>query len=186
MKKLLAVLDAFEKTVCCFFLALILVFLTYQVVTRYVLNSPSLVSEEIARYLYIAFVYISMSYAERENAHIRIEVLHKVFPKILRKYVLLLGGLVFLGFSAVMSWICTEQAIEIYSSAQTSLSLDINLGYVYGTIAVGYIAMTIRICINILSGRYTSPKSREPDAEPPSRTSPSQGARRAAAKEGGV
>lgn len=156
MKKVLAALDSLEKVVCCLFLAIILLVLTYQVVTRYVFNTPSLVSEEIARYMYIVFIYLSMSYAEREHAHIRIEVLHKVFPKALRRYVLLLGGLIFLGFSVVMACVCTEQAISIYASEQTSLTIGINMGIVYWGIAVGYILMTIRICCNIFSRRYTT------------------------------
>ena len=155
MKKALAVLDSFEKVTCCLFLALILLILTYQVVTRYAFNMPSLVSEEIARYMYIVFIYLSMSYAEREHAHIRIEMLHKVFPKTVRKYVLLLGGLVFLGFSGVMAYVCTEQAIDIYSSEQTSLTLGVNMGIIYWGIALGYILMTVRIACNICNGRYT-------------------------------
>ncbi len=166
MKKALAILDSFEKAVCCLFLAFILLILTYQVVTRYVFNTPSLVSEEIARYLYIVFIYLSMSYAEREHAHIRIEMLHKVFPGALRKYALLLGGLVFLGFSAVMSWVCTEQAIDIYASEQTSLTLGINMGIVYWGIALGYILMTVRIVRNICRGRYApaAPSGAVPEA----------------------
>lgn len=155
MKKLLAILDQFEKAVCCFFLAVILLILTYQVATRYIFNTPSLVSEEIARYLYIVFIYLSMSYAEREHVHIRIEMLHRVFPRAARKYVLLLGGLIFLGFSAIMAYVCAEQAIDIYSMEQTSLTLGINMGIVYWGIAIGYILLTVRITCNILCGRYT-------------------------------
>lgn len=154
MKKILAGLAVFEKVFCGLLLLLILALLTYQVVVRYGLNTPSLVSEEIARYFYIVFVYISMSYAEGQNAHIRIEMLPKVFPRFLRGVAMLAGQLIYLGFAAAMTWVCAEEAYSVYSMGWTSLTLEINLGIVYAGIALGYLLLTVRIFANLVAKRY--------------------------------
>jgi TRAP-type C4-dicarboxylate transport system permease small subunit len=154
VEKVLKVLNNFEQFFCVISLAIALILLTYQVITRYVFLKPSNWSEEVARYVYILFVYLGMSYAEQGNAHIRIEVANKLFPKAFRKYVALIGEIVFLVFSGYMAVVCTQYTLKVLQKGQFSLTLHISMGWVYGAIALGFILLSLRILINIFTGKY--------------------------------
>lgn len=51
------------------------------VVSRYVFNSSIVWAEELSRYLFVWFVFISASYAVITKAHIRVEALNMIIPK---------------------------------------------------------------------------------------------------------
>lgn len=50
MQKLKLILNKFMETVCSLIFALMIIVGTYQIVTRYVFNKPSTISEELLTY----------------------------------------------------------------------------------------------------------------------------------------
>ncbi len=75
MKKFTEMLDNFLKNLLVLLMALMTVVVTWQVVTRYVLNSPSSYTEELSTYLLIWISLLGTAYALRLRAHLGIDVL---------------------------------------------------------------------------------------------------------------
>jgi TRAP-type C4-dicarboxylate transport system permease small subunit len=71
MKKITFIKDNFEEIICGLLLGIMLLILTYQVVLRFIFNSSNAWSEELARYLFIWFIFIGASYAAQKTAHIK-------------------------------------------------------------------------------------------------------------------
>lgn len=176
MKKALRYLNNLEEYLCNFSLVAMLLLLTYQVILRYVFTKSNAWSEELARYFFIWLIFISTSYAERENAHIRIESLQKVFPKALRQWVALLGQVILLVFCLVMLKISLEYTLKVIQTKQVSLGLKLNMGYVYAAIPTGYFLLCVRIAGNVLMKKHIPAPQAEHAGEDDSDLLPKGGA----------
>ena len=165
MKKALRYLNNIEEYLCNISLVAMLLLLTYQVIMRYAIGKSNAWSEELARYFFVWLIFISTSYAERENAHIRIESLQNIFPKAARKWVALLGQAVLFVFCIIMLRVSFGYTMTVISTRQVSLGLKLNMGYVYMAIPVGYLLLCIRIVGNIIMKKYIPAPPKDPDAD---------------------
>ncbi len=59
----------------CIMLALLTAFVTMEVIMRYFLNSPTVWSFEIDGYLYVAMVLFALGFAQREDKHMKMDLL---------------------------------------------------------------------------------------------------------------
>lgn len=66
--------DHLEETLLIIALVLMTVLVFLQVVLRYIFNSGIIWSEEISRYLFVWISWIGISLGERENQHIKVEM----------------------------------------------------------------------------------------------------------------
>ena len=57
------------------------------VIFRYVLNDSLTWAEELARYLFIAMVFLGGAYVIREEGHLRMDVLYTSVPQIVRRLI---------------------------------------------------------------------------------------------------
>jgi len=138
-------IDEMESNICSVLLVAILVILFSQVVLRYGFNAATAWSEELARYLFIWFAYLSASMCALNNTHIRIDTLVNVWPKIVRPYMLLVGNLIFVAFcvfTTYYGWLFTHSLME---SGQISLGLGIEMWIVFAALPVCNLLMIIRI-----------------------------------------
>jgi len=110
MKKLGEYYNKFEAALLGLSLAFTLVLIFVQVFCRTVLNSSLSWSEELARYIFVWQSWLGLSLAERDNSHIRIEIVKNFLSprakKILEYIVMILtfGTAIFLmlyGFKVV-------------------------------------------------------------------------------------
>lgn len=134
-----------EAIICSTLLGIMLIILTAQVISRYIFNSSISWSEELARYLFIWFIFIGMSYAALKDAHIKIDSLLVVFPKAIRRYVLYLGTIVWIIFNIIILVYSFEYTKTLFVSGQKSLGTQILIGYVYVAIPTGFALTTIRL-----------------------------------------
>jgi TRAP-type mannitol/chloroaromatic compound transport system permease small subunit len=98
-----------------FVILLVMGTVTFEVVSRYLFNQPTIWVWPINRILFGIFILIAGSYAMLKGAHIRIEILYDRFPDWMRnvsKLVTLLAIICFLGVliwqSAWMGWTAVE------------------------------------------------------------------------------
>jgi len=63
----------------------ILVITLVQIILRSVFNIPFVGVEELSRYLFIAFVFMGLSYSYRMDGHIKLEGIGKYFPGKVKK-----------------------------------------------------------------------------------------------------
>ena len=149
MKKLKQMID---KAVEWFSIALVIVMVLlvlWQVIARYLLNSPSSFSEALTRYLFVWLVLITSTYAFGSREHMYISALNDRLRGKTRTVVnILIEVLTFLFAACVMvfggSIITRMQMVSLDSS------LHIPMGVVYAVIPVcGVITVFYCIC-NIL------------------------------------
>ncbi|OBX04986.1 C4-dicarboxylate ABC transporter permease [Gallibacterium salpingitidis] len=77
------VLDKIIEGICIFIVGLMTVLITYQVVSRYVFNSPSAVSEVLSRYLFVWLILFAGAYVFGLREHMEIAFLkNKLSPKL--------------------------------------------------------------------------------------------------------
>ena len=114
----------------------------YQVYTRYFLNDPAGWTEEIARYLLVAVVFIGASMSVRKNNHIQVDVFYRLMPGVMQRVLSTavdLLRLVFLGYSAWLAYLLTQRI-----GGQRMAIVDLPMGLVFGCIVFGFAVMTLR------------------------------------------
>lgn len=143
-KRLWRRLDHFELIVANLCLVSLVVVLTLQVVFRYVLSIGLGWSEEVSRFLLVAFVYVSASLAAQRGTHIRVTIALRLFPGGPRP-ALLLADALWVAFNAVVivSGLLLLRQMLAYPVYSTSLFLP--LAYIYAIIPVAHALMIARI-----------------------------------------
>lgn len=137
-------LNNIEGNVCALLMAVTLTLLTYQVVLRS-LRMSNAWSEELARYLFIWLIFMGASMAAQQVAHITIDTMLKIWPKKIRRYMQIIGVLIWIAFCIIIIYYSANYALMLHESKRISLSLYIDLSIPYAAIPVGYAFTTIRI-----------------------------------------
>lgn len=136
-----------------FLIVFVLLFIVlWQVFSRYVLNDPSTVSEELARILLMCLGPLGAAYALAFKEHMAIDLLsHKVSEskrKIIQTAISIFCGL----FSVIL----LKGGIEIVQSAltmkQKTAALGLPMGYIYLAVPIGAAFMLIFLIIDTISG----------------------------------
>jgi TRAP-type C4-dicarboxylate transport system permease small subunit len=152
-----------EKNISGILLLVILVILTYQVFTRYVLSNTPQWPEELARYLFIWLIFLGAAFAGQQNAHIRIETLIKVFPGKVRKWIMTLGETLWVISCMMMFYHSGLYALNLFAKKQISIGAHIPLAYIYAAIPIGFLLLAIRTAVNIFNKRlYTQLEEKAP------------------------
>lgn len=114
----------------------------YQVFTRYFLGDPAGWTEEIARYLLVATVFIGAAMAVRRNNHIQVDAFYRWIP---RRFARLLSTAVdvvrvlFFGYAAWLNWLLFEKI-----GNQRMAIVDLPMGWVFGAMLFGFCLMFLR------------------------------------------
>ncbi len=114
----------------------------YQFFTRYVLNDSAAWTEEIARYLLIATVFIGAAIGVAKNNHIQVDFFYRFMPAWLGHAMALLVDALrigFFGMAVVMTW---QMMQKLGNYKMTIIDLPMNI--VYGVCMFGFAAMFLR------------------------------------------
>ncbi len=114
----------------------------YQVFTRYALNDAAGWTEEIARYLLVAVVFIGAAMSVRKNNHIHVDYFYRLMPKAMGRVVAtLVDGVrcAFLGYATWLTW----QLIGKIGSSRMAI-VDLPMGWVFGAMMFGFALMFLR------------------------------------------
>jgi TRAP-type C4-dicarboxylate transport system permease small subunit len=114
----------------------------YQFFTRYALNDSAAWTEEIARYLLIATVWIGFAAAVRDERHIHVDFLYRLIGKRAGRFlatVVDIVRIVFFAFAAVLTW----QMMEKMSSYRMTI-VDLPMNVVYSACLVGFACAALR------------------------------------------
>ncbi|MGE0313160.1 MAG: TRAP transporter small permease [Lautropia sp.] len=138
----LARFEAYVSNLC---LAALVAILALQVFFRYVLNIGLSWSEEVSRFLFVWFVYVSASFAVQKGTHIRVTIGVAVLPAALARLARPLADLVWVAFNAlvVASGVLLIKGMiahPVYSS-----SLFVPMAIVYAVIPLAHALMIVRI-----------------------------------------
>ena len=114
----------------------------YQFFTRYALNDSASWTEEIARYLLIATVFVGAAVNVRKNNHIQVDFFYRFLPRpVSRALSTLVDGLR-IAFLAYCVWLTYSLMTKIGS--QRMAIIDWPIGILYGFVMAGFVLMTWR------------------------------------------
>lgn len=114
----------------------------YQFVTRYVLNDSASWTEEIARYLLIATVFIGASIGVARNNHIQVDFFYRHMPRAMGLWMARAVDLLRIAFFAVATGLTVQMMLKLGNARMTIIDLPMNL--VYGVCLLGFAAMFAR------------------------------------------
>ena len=113
-------------------MTIMVVDVTWQVITRYVMNNPSSYTEELARYLLMWIGLLGAAYAYRKHSHLSLDLLLQSVDQ--TKSIILARishVLCFLFSAAVMVYGGINLMLLTLSLNQTSAALNLPIGLVY-------------------------------------------------------
>jgi TRAP-type transport system small permease protein len=114
----------------------------FQFFTRYVLNNSAAWTEEIARYLLIATVFVGAAVGVTKNNHIQVDFFYRFMPKpVARSMAVLVDGIRIVFFAAAV-WLTFLMMRKMGDYKMTIIDLPMNL--VYGVCLFGFAAMLLR------------------------------------------
>lgn len=160
-------LNNLERNISNFCLATLVVVMALQVFYRYVLQIGLSWSEEVSRFLFIWFVYVSASYAVQMGTHIRVSFFVDLLPDGVARLVKILSDLLWITFNlaVVISGILLVRSMVEYPVYSTSLVFP--LAIIYIVIPLAHTLMIVRIVQALWSGKTTWHNAeRSPEASP--------------------
>ena len=142
------VLDKIMEWACILLFSLMTLVGTFQIVTRYVFDSPSTISEELLTYLFTWLALIAAAYVFGKRDHMRMSFLVERFsPKIqlwlqiLSECMVMLLAIFVLGFGGIH--------ITRLTMTQQSASLGIPMSYVYCIVPISGAVIVIYNLLNL-------------------------------------
>ena len=135
-------LDKILCAACIFLFGLMVVVGTYQIVTRFIFNSPSTVSEELLTYSFAWMALLSAAYIFGKRDHMRMGF---VADKVLEICIELLV-VAFAGIAMVYGGI----NIMGLTMTQTTASLPVTMGVIYTVLPLSGLFIVIYGILNII------------------------------------
>lgn len=141
-------LDKVLEFICCTLLALMTILVTWQVVSRYVLNNPSTITEELVLFSFVWMGLLGGAYLFGKNDHMAMTFLFDKLSEKNQIKVRIFFELVIMAF-AVFILIFGGYNMSKLSMGQLSSSLQIPMGYVYLALPLSGITTVIYNILNI-------------------------------------
>lgn len=152
IKRFGSLVNDFEYFVSAFALLALVFLLTISIGARYVGGTSVPWSEEVSRFMFIAVIFASISYAARQHRHIRVTMfVEKAFSKRAQQIVLTLGDLVWLGYNAVVLYAAYVVIADLFEFPFKSAVLNLPMYFVYAIIPIFFVTISIRIVQSILA-----------------------------------
>ncbi len=148
-----ALWNNFELYVANISLALMVAMLALQAFARYILQTGIPWTEEMSRFSFIFFVYISASLAIFRGTHIRVTILTDRLPIAAQKAVTILGNCLQIAFFLTASGAGLSLVTDMVQFPVFSTSLLLPLYYIYFIIPFSYFMMAVRLVQRMLSSK---------------------------------
>ncbi len=123
-----------------FWILAVVVFI--QFFTRYALNDSAGWTEEIARYLLIATVFVGASMCVRKNNHVQVDVFYRFMPRLLGRTLSTAVDLIRIAFLGYAAWLTYVLITKI--GHQPMAIIDWPIGLVYAFVLLGFVMMCFR------------------------------------------
>lgn len=148
---------------CSLMVAMVLV-ACWQVFTRFVLNSPSTLSEEFLRYSLIWLTMLGSAYAYGKKKHLAVVFVARKIPKKFKFYVDMLVEIIVLAFILVVLIYGGTQAYQ-NSVGQVSSALNMPTQYLYLSIIISGVLFLFYAVIHIVEHFHNRNKWKNVDTK---------------------
>lgn len=128
---------------------ILVICVSWQVSSRYVLPAPSTVTDEIGRFTLMWFALLAAAYVLGQRRHLAINLLIGLQPGLMKRVVAVLLTLLIAVFSLSMlggGWLLASKTL---ASGQVTPALRLPMGYVYLAVPVSAALMLV-YCADIL------------------------------------
>lgn len=139
-----------EAHICAILLIFLTIILFIEIILRYFFNSSLIWGEEMARYLFVWFVYVSMSYAIVVKSHIKIDSMMRLLPEKYRLICTQIGIVVWIVFAGVIIYFTMNYVIEAFLRGHEAIASGIPMWLIYLGIPVGFLLSIIRLLIEFI------------------------------------
>ena len=142
-------LDKIVGTICIFLFALMVVVGSYQIITRFIFNNPSTISEELLTYSFAWMAMFATAYVFGKRDHMRMTfVVDKLAPAQRKMLEIVLEVLV-IAFAAIVL-IYGGFNIMGLTMTQKTASLGVMMGQVYAVVPISGILIAIYGILNVV------------------------------------
>lgn len=150
MRKLIRLIDQLVAGTLMLAMTLILLTVVWQVISRYVLQDPASVTEELSRFLLIWIGLLGAAFAYRQKVHLGFNMIVEKQSEQVRKYTHTVVELLVIIFCATTLVFGGSQLVTLtLELEQISAALGIPVGYVYVVLPVSGILLIWYGLINI-------------------------------------
>ena len=123
----------------------------YQFVTRYVLNDSASWTEEIARYMLVAVVFIGAAIGVHKNNQIQVDFFYRHMPAAMGRWISRVVDVLRTAFFVAAVVMTAQMMLKIGSRTRMTI-VDLPMNVVYAVCLVGFAAMAWRsfqvLCIH--------------------------------------
>ena len=142
-------MNTIVSTICIVLFAVMVVVGTYQIITRFIFNNPSTVSEELLTYTFAWMAIFSSAYVFGKRDHMRMTFIADKLPKEQRKILEIVIELLVIAF-AVIVLIYGGFTIMGLTMTQKTASLGVMMGVVYAVVPICGILIAIYGVLNVI------------------------------------
>ena len=142
-------MNAVVSTICIILFAVMVVVGTYQIITRFVFNNPSTISEELLTYTFAWMAIFSSAYVFGKRDHMRMTFVADKLPKEQRKILEIVIELLIIAF-AVIVLIYGGFTIMGLTMTQKTASLGVMMGVIYAVVPICGILIAIYGVLNVI------------------------------------
>jgi len=131
-------LDRIEKALDAVLVLMMIVMggaVVLQVISRYIFNSPTSWSEELARYLFVWITFLGAAVVIRKRRHVDVTVLTDRLPPAAAKVVYLVADLSVLFMLGALTW--AGAGLAVMAHRQLSAAMDLPMSLAYAAMPVG-------------------------------------------------
>lgn len=137
MKMIIEKIDWFVARFVSVLMAILVIDVTWQVISRFILNNPSVYTEEIALFLVLWIALLGAAYTYRKGAHLGLDIIVEKLEEKQKRIAQQVGDVVCLVFALLIlvygGWELVLLNIQLN---QTSAALQISIWIVYSVIPI--------------------------------------------------
>ncbi len=142
-------LDAVVGTICVVLFAMMVLVGTYQIVTRFIFNSPSTVSEELLTYTFAWMAMFATAYVFGKRDHMRMTFVVDKLGASQRKVLEIVIEILVIAFACIVL-IYGGFTIMGLTMTQKTASLGVMMGVIYSVVPITGILIAIYGVLNVV------------------------------------
>ncbi|MCI6151756.1 MAG: TRAP transporter small permease [Fusobacterium perfoetens] len=148
MEKIKNILDKIIEKFCIAIMGIMTLLVTWQVITRYFFNNPSIVTEQTSQYLFVWLVMYGSAYVFGKREHMQISFIRDLASPSIRKIIDIIQEIIITIF-VITVMIYGGYFTSLRQMGQLDAALQIPMGVVYSAIPISGIFIIFYAILNI-------------------------------------
>ncbi|MDD6317314.1 MAG: TRAP transporter small permease [Succinatimonas hippei] len=149
VQKIRKLLDRILFTLCVVIMVALVIDVSWQVLSRYLLGSPSTFTDEAARYLMVWMTFLGGAYMFGCNGHLCVTSVRDHLPPLIKSVVIVATYILIAAF-ALLVMLYGSQRLILRTLSQPSPSLGIPMGWFYGILPLSAVCIIAYTVLNLI------------------------------------